>query len=94
MSLYKEWVDLMEGQTEESFDELRKKSIVINLVRDINLVEKESLKNRPLVHDVEDLKSIIRNRENLYKNYSNFTVKNNSTIKDAVDMIERLLWRY
>ncbi|MCQ2776210.1 MAG: hypothetical protein MJ217_00575 [Bacilli bacterium] len=77
--------------SKESFDELRKKSIVINLVRDINLVEKESLKNRPLVHDIEDLKSIIRNRENLYKNYSNFTVKNNSTIKDAVDMIERLL---
>ena len=38
--------------------------------------------------------SVNENLWNLYKNYSNFTVKNNSTIKDAVDMIERLLWRY
>ena len=78
--------------SEDNMRYLKMTSIIINIERNIENIE--TSKNRPLVKNKKDLENIIKQRENLYKRYSDISIKNNGNIKDCIEEILKLLWKY
>lgn len=70
--------------------ELLKNNIVIFIDRELSEIEKMDHTNRPLLKDINNLKKIYNKRINLYKEYSNFTIKNNETIENVISTILKL----
>lgn len=81
-------------ENKENIFLLKQNSIIIYTVRDISLVEIKD-DSRPLVTSKEDLLSLFKKRESLYKTYADMEINNNNLL-DAVTMIIKNLkymWR-
>ncbi len=67
--------------------------IIIFIERDINkIVETIEQENRPLIRDnINKLYNIYKERESLYKEYSNYTIQNNDLLDKALEQILKLV---
>ena len=78
---------------EENMIVLKEHSLVINLYRDIQNISSDELSSRPLSNTQEALIKVIENRKQYYSEYADVEVEN-TTIKETVEKIRGLLWKY
>jgi shikimate kinase len=73
----------------ENIKELKKNGVIIFIDRPVEIIEKDiKISNRPLLKDkVNTLYELFTERYELYKEYSNFQVINDSTLEEVVEKI-------
>lgn len=72
----------------ENMDLLIKNSLVFNIKRDLELIEKEDLAKRPLSKNINELKVLVENRKPIYEKYADIEV-NNITFDNTIETIWR-----
>ncbi len=73
-----------------NMDNLSKNGIIIFINRDLDKIIIDN--NRPLLKNDKDLKTLYEKRINLYNQYSDLVVDNNTTIEKVVERIEELVY--
>ncbi len=76
---------------EENRKNLRQNSVVIELTRDLNKLDKGG---RPLSKSLDALKEIKRQRKPLYEECSDFTVDNNGHFDDTVSLVKESIYAF
>ena len=76
---------------EDNVINLARNSIIINLVRNISLIDEDSLSSRPNTPNMEKLNAVIKQRKLLYEKYSAFTILNNDTMTKVIENIKEML---
>ena len=77
----------------ENMNLLAKNSLIFNIKRDLELIEKEDLANRPLSRNINELRVLVENRKPIYEKYADIEV-NNVNFDDTIETIWRSIWNY
>lgn len=76
---------------EKNIENLKKNGIVIFLDREPEEIAKEDHTLRPLLQDIANIEKLYGERYNLYKDYADYTVKNNSSLEQVIETIIKII---
>lgn len=76
---------------QENMETLKKTGIVIFINRKVEDIAKENHEQRPLLQDINNINKLYDERIELYKKYADITVENDSTLKELIEKIVKIL---
>lgn len=78
-------------KNEENIKHLKKNGIIIFLDRNIEEIYKLDHSNRPLLKNKDNILKLYNERINLYKKYSDYIIKNDKTINEILEKIQKII---
>ena len=75
----------------KNIENLKKNGIVIFLDREPEEIAKEDHTLRPLLQDIANIEKLYGERYHLYEGYSDYIVKNNSSLEQVVETIIKII---
>ncbi len=75
----------------KNIENLKKNGIVIFLDREPGEIAKEDHSLRPLLQDIANIEKLYGERYHLYEGYSDYIVKNNSSLEQVIETIIKII---